>query len=71
MNSDSFENELRAALRREAAPPDFARMLRARLPIPIWRRPALWAIAAALLLTALIPPAVSEYRNRQQEAQCV
>jgi hypothetical protein len=67
VNPDEFENELRAALGREAAPPGFARRLRARLPIPIWRRPVVWAIAAALLLAALVPPAVSEYQKRQQE----
>jgi hypothetical protein len=69
INPEAFENELRGALRREPAPSDFARKLRARLPIPIpiWRRPAVWAIAAVLLLAALIPPAVSQYQRRQQE----
>jgi len=68
VNPEEFDNELRSALRREAAPPDFARKLRARMPIPIpmWRRPSVWAIAASLLLAALIPPAVSEYREREQ-----
>lgn len=68
-----FEGELRGALRREAAPADFAKKLRARLPgfskaqIPVWRRPVVWAMAAVLLLAASIPPSVSEYRRRQRE----
>jgi len=64
-----FEGELRGALRREAAPADFAKKLRARVPVemPVWRRPMVWAIAAVLLLAASIPPSVSEYRRRQRE----
>jgi hypothetical protein len=64
-----FEGELRGALRREAAPADFAKKLRARVPVemPVWRRPMIWAIAAVLLLAASIPPSVSEYRRRQRE----
>jgi hypothetical protein len=67
VNADDFENELRGALRREPAPPDFARKLKARITRPIWRTPVIWAIAAMLLLATLIPPAASEYRRRQQE----
>jgi hypothetical protein len=69
MSPESFENELRGALRREPAPADFARKLKARLPvpIPIWRRPAVWAIAAVLLLAAVIPLGISEYHQRQHE----
>lgn len=67
LNTDAFEKELRAALRREPAPPDFAARLRRRLPTPIWRRAAVWAIAAALLLAAAIPPAVSEYQRQRRE----
>ena len=64
-----IEGELRGALRREAAPADFAKKLRARVPVemPVWRRPMIWAIAAVLLLAASIPPSVSEYRRRQRE----
>ena len=65
--NEDFESELRAALRREPAPPDFARRLRKRLPVPIWRRPVSWAIAAGLLLAAAIPPAAVEYHRQQQE----
>ncbi len=71
MRDDEFEPGLRAALRREAAPPDFAAKLRRRLPTPapvaIWRRPLVWAVAAALLLAAAVPPAVSEYSRRREE----
>jgi hypothetical protein len=64
-----FEGELRGALRRESAPADFAKKLRARLPvdIPVWRRPVVWAIAAVLLLAALLPPSISEYQRRLRE----
>lgn len=66
IDPEAFENQLRGALRREPAPGDFARRLKARLPIPIWRRPAAWAIAAALLLSAVVPPVVSEYNQRRE-----
>ena len=74
----NFEDELRGALRREPAPPDFAAKVLARaqaessvpgnvITIPLWRRPAVAvAIAAGLALAALIPPAVSEYHRRQE-----
>jgi hypothetical protein len=69
-NLEDFEARLRAAMRREAAPPDFAANLKAKLPerrpTAIWRRPAAWAIAAALLLAALLPPAVSEFNSRRR-----
>ena len=68
--NDFLEEELRAALGREPAPPDFARKLRKRLPVSLWRRPATWAMAAGLLLAAAIPPAVIEHR-RQQEARAL
>lgn len=67
LDPEAFENELRAALRREPAPADFARRLQARLPVPIWRRPVTLALAAGLLLAAVIPPAVTEYQHRRQE----
>jgi hypothetical protein len=68
----NFEDELRGALRREPAPPDFAAKVLARVPgkaveIPRRRRPALaLAMAAGLALAALIPPAISEYHRRQE-----
>jgi hypothetical protein len=65
LSDDDFERELRAALRREAAPPDFAAKLKRRLPTPMWKRPAVWAIAAAVLFAALLPPAVLEYRRER------
>ena len=62
----NLEDELRQALRREPAPADFAANVRARVPVKK-RRPALaFAVAAGLALTALIPPAVSEYHRRRQ-----
>jgi hypothetical protein len=66
VNSENFETELRAALRRAPSPEDFARRLKKRLPIPIWRRPITLAMAAGLLLAALIPPGVMEYRHREE-----
>lgn len=76
MKDDDFEAELRGALRQEPAPPDFAARVLARaaalaqkpkvIEIPVWRRPATWAIAAGLTVTALIPPTVMEYRHRQE-----
>jgi hypothetical protein len=69
MSPDIFEKELKGALVREPAPPDFARKLKARLPVtlPIWRRPLVWALAAALLLAAIVPLGMSEYHRRQRE----
>jgi hypothetical protein len=72
-----FEDDLRYSLRREPAPPDFAvkvlasaRALEAPQPklvvMPVWRRPATWAIAAGITLAALIPPGVMKYRQEQQ-----
>ena len=70
LSDDDFEQELSAALRREPAPPDFAAKLKRRLPVPVWRRPAVWAIAAAVLFAALLPPVVLEYR-RERRAQAL
>jgi hypothetical protein len=66
----NLEDDLRRALRREPAPPDFAaRVLRKSRVVPIWRRPVTFAIAAALLLAALAPPAVYEYRKHQRAVE--
>jgi hypothetical protein len=66
----SFEDELRAALRRESAPPDFATsVLRKTRVLPFWRRPATLAMAAALAVAALIPPVVNEYRRQQRAVE--
>jgi hypothetical protein len=74
----SMEDQLRAALLREPAPPDFAAGVLAgarRIAIPFWRRPVTLALAASLTLAALIPPAISEHRRRERaeeaEAQLV
>jgi hypothetical protein len=78
----NLDDELRAALQHEPAPADFAakvlakttlarttlaktRGYQARVP-PFWRRPVTLAIAAALALAALLPPAVYRYREQQR-----
>jgi len=66
----NFEDELRAALRREPAPVDFAAKLLSKTRVlPFWRRPATLALAAALAVAALVPPAVIEYRRQQRAAE--
>jgi hypothetical protein len=37
--------------------------------VPFWRRPATLAMAAALAVAALIPPAVNEYRRQQRAVE--
>jgi hypothetical protein len=76
MNENELESELRLVLRREEAPPDFAARVRALtvhaapeqrvVVIPVWRRPAAWALAAGLAVAAIVPPAVSEYQRRRE-----
>ena len=67
----NLEDDLRAALRREPPPSDFAGKVlaktvpRSRRVIPFWRRPATMAIAAAVALAAVIP-SVYEYRRQQR-----
>jgi negative regulator of sigma E activity len=68
----NIDDRLRAALKREPAPRDFAASVMARAKaeepvVPFWRRPLILVLAAALLLAAVIPPSVQEYRRRQQE----
>jgi hypothetical protein len=76
----NFEDELRTALRREPAPPDFAARLLSRtslsktvslqkVALPFWRRPATFAMAAALAVAALVPSAVYQYRQEQRALQ--
>lgn len=72
----SFEDELRGALVREAAPADFKRKLMARIeaeartaPVPIawWRRRRVsLAIAAGLVVSVAIPGGVMEHRRRER-----
>jgi hypothetical protein len=67
----NFDDELKAALQREAPPPDFAARLLAKTAakarvLPFWRRPAALAIAAVLALTALVPSAVYQYRQHRR-----
>ena len=58
----SFEDDLRRALQREPAPPDFAARVLART------RPRRFplAIAAALALAVLVPSGVYQYHQRQK-----
>jgi negative regulator of sigma E activity len=68
----NFEDELRTALQREPAPPDFAARVLSKTPsartrvLPFWRRPATLAMAAALAVAALVPSAVYQYRRQQR-----
>ena len=59
----SFEDDLRRALEREPAPPDFAaRILERARP----RRRFPLAIAAAVAVAVLIPSGIYQYRQRQK-----
>jgi hypothetical protein len=78
----NFEEELRAALKHEPAPPYFAASVLAKTTlakttlarkrqegprvVPIWRRPLSLAIAAALAVAAVVPSAVYRYHQRQR-----
>jgi hypothetical protein len=68
----NLEDDLRRALRHQPAPVDFAaRVLsktRTRV-LPFWRRPVTLAIAAALALAALVPPAVYQYRRYERSIE--
>jgi len=60
----NLEDQLREALRAEAPPAGFAARVMERAT-PWWRRPGTLAMAAALGVLAIIPPAVSEYRQQR------
>jgi hypothetical protein len=73
----NLEDDLRRALQREPAPPDFAARVLAKTALaksrasklhilPFWRRPAVLAIAAALVLAAVVPSGVYEYRRQRR-----
>jgi hypothetical protein len=68
----NLEDDLRAALRPGSAPADFAAkilrktVLRKTAVPPFWRRPATMAIAAALAVAAIVPPAFYQYRQQQR-----
>ena len=73
-----FDDDIRAALRREPAPADFAARVLAHaakedrvIEFPVWRRPATWAMAAGLAIAALTPPAILEYRHKQEEQRAL
>jgi hypothetical protein len=79
MNSEheNLEKQLRATLRRTAAPPDFAAkvLARTRAPLPFPKPPRFWqrrpltlAVAAALAGVAIVPAVILE-RERREEAR--
>jgi hypothetical protein len=76
---NDFEDTMRSAMRRDPAPADFAARVLAKttaldgaarrpkvLTMPIWRRPAAWAMAAGLTIAAVVPPSVMEYQRRRE-----
>jgi hypothetical protein len=70
----NFEDEIRAALRRESPPPEFAARVvalaaqqRSVRVMPGWRSPATWALAAGIAVAALIPVGVVEHQNRERQ----
>lgn len=61
----NLEDDLRRALRHEAAPAGFAARVMAKTRVvPIWRRPLVWSIAAGLLVAAV--PGGYEYRRHER-----
>jgi len=62
----NLEDDLRRALQREAAPPDFAARVLARTRP---RRAFLFAVAAAVTVAALVPPGIYQYRQRQKATE--
>ena len=74
-----LEEDLKVALRREAAPSDFAERVLARLNSPAPPEPAWWELLAVLLrpprvqwvalcviFSVMIPAASVQYRNRRR-----
>jgi hypothetical protein len=68
-SNEEMEKALRAALVRQAAPPDFAARVQAatRPPAKSWpRRPFTLALAAALAALAIVPAVVVDYQHREE-----
>ena len=70
----NFEDEIRAALRREPPPPEFAARVVALAGqqkkvrvMNAWRAPSTWALAAGIAVAALIPVGVVEHQNRERQ----
>ena len=69
---NDFEDAVKAALRREDVPPDFAAKVMARvcspkvIAMPLWRRPVVWAVAAGISLAAIVPSVALEYQRRRE-----
>lgn len=73
-----LEEDLKLALRRELPSSDFAAKVLAKaaaleapkqrkvIVLPVWRKPAAWAIAAGITLAAIIPAGIAEHRQRQE-----
>lgn len=73
---EEFERVLRDALGREAAPPDFAAKVLAKVrqgrvvKIHWWqRRSALLALAAAIAVAAVVPPVWVEHRRQERAVE--
>ncbi|HEX4135133.1 MAG TPA: hypothetical protein VHY84_11025 [Bryobacteraceae bacterium] len=72
----NLDEELIAALRREAAPENFAAGVLAKTTLAktpssrardwAFRRPAIFALAAVLILALVLPSAIYEYRRQQR-----
>jgi len=62
----NLEDDLRRALRREPAPPDFAARVLARTRP---RRAFLSAVAAAVAAAVLVPSGIYQYRQRQKATE--
>ena len=71
----NLDDELRAALKREPAPEDFAARVLAKTRtsgarvLPFWRRPLTLALAATLAVAALVPSALYQYRQQRRATE--
>jgi len=75
---NDFDEELRSALRREPAPPDFAAKVLAKAGTPAFpagvsavrkswlQRPLTLALAATLAAVAIVPAVLLDYEHREQ-----
>ena len=75
-----LDQNLKRALRREVPSADFAarglaqaavlekKVLAERtiIVLPVWRKPAAWAIAAGITLAGINPAGISEYRKSEE-----
>jgi hypothetical protein len=74
-----LDDLMRSALSRDEEslqpPPDFAAKVLAKtvglrktkvIAMPLWRKPAAWALAAGLSIAAIVPPSAMEYQRRRE-----